>query len=44
MRLGDPMAGRWLLLASWLALFAGISDAGWAQSEGEAILNARCAV
>jgi hypothetical protein len=31
------MAGRWLLLASWSTLFAGISDAGWAQSEGEAI-------
>jgi quinohemoprotein amine dehydrogenase len=37
------MAGRWLLLASLPVLLAGISDAGWAQSDGEAILNARCA-
>ena len=37
------MAGRWLLLASLPVLLAGISDAAWAQSEGEAILNASCA-
>ena len=37
------MAGRWLLLASLPVLLAGVSDAVRAQSDGEAILNARCA-
>ena len=37
------MAGRWLLLASLPVLLAGISDVVRAQSDGEAILNARCA-
>ena len=36
------MAGRWLLLASLPVLLAGISDVAWAQSEGEAILDASC--
>jgi quinohemoprotein amine dehydrogenase len=39
---GDAMAGRWLLLASLPVLLAGISDGVWAQSDGEAVLNARC--
>jgi quinohemoprotein amine dehydrogenase len=37
------MPGRWLLLASLSVLLAGISDVAWAQSDGEAILNASCA-
>ena len=37
------MAGRWLLLAPLPVLLAGIGDLAWAQSDGEAILNASCA-
>ncbi|HLT00535.1 MAG TPA: quinohemoprotein amine dehydrogenase subunit alpha [Geminicoccaceae bacterium] len=36
------MAGRWLLLASFPVALTGLSDAALAQSDGEALLNARC--
>ena len=37
------MGGRWLLLASLPLVVAGISDRVWAQTDGEALLSARCA-